>query len=81
LRDDRPGVIHDTVLGALFHSVFLETLILFIVWIFLLLVAVVGGMPVILIRALLRGREFFTSLTADVRAVFRWWWDHHPFQG
>jgi uncharacterized membrane protein (DUF4010 family) len=66
--------------GALFHSAFLEILILFVVWLFLLLVVVVGGVPVILVRALLRGRGFFTSLTADFRAVFRWWWDHHPFQ-
>jgi hypothetical protein len=69
------------VLGALFHSAFLEILIGFLVWVFLLLVVVVGGVPVILVRALLRGRGFFTSLTADLRAVFRWWWDHHPFQG
>lgn len=69
------------MLGALFHSVFLETLIEFVIWVFLLVLVVVGGVPIILVRALLRGRRFFTSLAANSRAVFRWWWDHHPFQG
>ncbi len=68
------------MLGSLFHSAFVETLIELFFWILLLLLALAGGTPVILIRALKHGLKFFNSLAADYRTLLTWWWDHHPFQ-
>jgi len=67
------------VLANFFGSVVIETLLELVVWIILLLLAVVVGTPIILVRTVLSGRRLFQTLTSDFRALFRWWWDCHPF--
>lgn len=67
------------MLANVLGSAVLETLLELFVWISLLVLAVVVGTPVILVRAVLSGRRFFQTLKSDVRALFRWWWDCHPF--
>jgi len=59
----------------------LGTLIELFVWLGMLLLAIPLATPVIFFRALRSGRACFTRLAFAYRAVFVWWWDHHPFQG